>query len=1007
MGKEHFLKSVCTLVVASLALSTYAQQTNETLALTTPGTLKELVSDLETTSIDTLRVKGGLNAADLTTLREAVGVLRTVAVLDLREVQLIAGDEPYNVIQKSSSVMGDVYVYQYFISDSCYYEFKEEWNPLGGSTAMSHCYYGNDMAAAFADCPAYSHVLLPAALPRIGMKMFSRCTKTTLVQAPEGITSVEDEAFYYSSVVNVNLPSSVTRIGNHAFVQSKIESVGPACAPQSVGERAFYYCTSFQGINLQHLTDLGMYAFYHTLLQGELDLSSLDTIPMYAFGYLKNGEIPAIKFSPNLKVIEQSAFASSSNITASIILPMGLESIGESAFSGCSQISAVDLPSSLKMLGERAFSGTAWHNSLKGENGIVYAGTIALAYDNNTGNNQDVLVFKEGTTMIAGGFLSNNRNGKSAVTFPSTLKYIGDKAFYSCENLQIGNLPESLTYIGNSAFSCCYKLNIDKLPDSLTYIGDNAFAQNKDMAEYMGPSNLTFSSLPESVKHIGESAFANCTSFMEMTLHEGLETMGKDCFHGCSNIWLVKLNSRNLQSAERAFDSEALTRIVVGPEVKRIPDNMFEDTKNLEKLTFTDCENSQLTYIGNEAFGYQSFKCEALPPRLEHIGDEVFNNNQEVAFQSVPQTLRYIGDRAFNSPNIKGHVELPVVEYLGYGAFAKSAVQSVSITSSNPYNIGQGAFEDCDSLRTVYIANDIQQPYIAGDRYTTYMFQNCDSLSKVVFGSNVSKLPCYFMCNCPNVTELIFEDIENSKIDRLPKNFIQSCPSLNIDKFPPAIRVVETSAFSGSRGPAVLDLSLVDSLGEHAFYGCTGIQTLILPSHDLHLEGSNTYENEGFYKCEDIKEIWINGNFIGNSMDLFAYCRSLTTVHISKNVEQLLTSMTDLFSGCSNLSEIYCHATIPPVAGKYLGGLNKNLTIYVPAESVDAYMATEPWSRYTIKALPDDTDGIGGVDNGETAIVAIHDMNGTEYAKDADALPAGVYIITYSNGENKKVMIRK
>jgi len=60
------------------------------------------------------------------------------------------------------------------------------------------------------------------------------------------------------------------------------------------------------------------------------------------------------------------------------------------------------------------------------------------------------------------------------------------------------------------------------------------------------------------------------------------------------------------------------------------------------------------------------------------------------------------------------------------------------------------------------------------------------------------------------------------------------------------------------------------------------------------------------------------------------------------------------FSACSGLRHVYCHAVNPPSGGytPFYDTPISSATLHVPAESLDAYKAARPWSRFgTIVAL--------------------------------------------------------
>ena len=77
------------------------------------------------------------------------------------------------------------------------------------------------------------------------------------------------------------------------------------------------------------------------------------------------------------------------------------------------------------------------------------------------------IIFREGVDSV----LEDARTGiKSlrSVSFPSTMKYIGKKAFYNCKNLTNIILPESIEEICDQAFyGCAYSPDTLILPDSL------------------------------------------------------------------------------------------------------------------------------------------------------------------------------------------------------------------------------------------------------------------------------------------------------------------------------------------------------------------------------------------------------------------------------------------------------------------------------------------------------------------------------------------------------------
>ena len=116
------------------------------------------------------------------------------------------------------------------------------------------------------------------------------------------------------------------------------------------------------------------------------------------------------------------------------------------------------------------------------------------------------------------------------VTFPSTLKSIGDFAFKNA-NFKELILPEGLEYIGNRAFLWCNKLEYVKLPSTLKYIGANAFGLEEG-SEGRSKNVLKEIEIPKSVEFIDCYAFGY-RYHTDIILQEGLDTSG---FHEEWNV---------------------------------------------------------------------------------------------------------------------------------------------------------------------------------------------------------------------------------------------------------------------------------------------------------------------------------------------------------------------------------------------------------------------------------------------------------------------------------------
>ncbi|MBQ6907258.1 MAG: leucine-rich repeat protein, partial [Clostridia bacterium] len=98
--------------------------------------------------------------------------------------------------------------------------------------------------------------------------------------------------------------------------------------------------------------------------------------------------------------------------------------------------------------------------------------------------------------------------GKSGnYIIPSSVKEIGECAFYSCERLTSITIPEGVTSIGCEAFSYCTSLKTINIPVGMEYIESATFA---------GCFDLQSITIPDSVFYIYEHAFSDCESLSEV-----------------------------------------------------------------------------------------------------------------------------------------------------------------------------------------------------------------------------------------------------------------------------------------------------------------------------------------------------------------------------------------------------------------------------------------------------------------------------------------------------------
>ena len=239
---------------------------------------------------------------------------------------------------------------------------------------------------------------------------------------------------------------------------------------------------------------------------------------------IENGIIPEDAFWHQKEQLDPSWEFINTIHLRRIILPDGVKRIEEMAFSYCINLEEVNIPSSLQYLGTYAFSDCV---NLK----------------------TDPLVFSEGFERFGNLVFQNCRSLTGEVVLPSTIKEIGDGAFF-CSKISSINLPEGLEKIGDAAFYAC-RLKEVWIPNSCqTIAGTNTFQQNYPLKKIHLPEglgripscfandcwNLQEVNIPSTVKSIDRAAFEQCKSLKKINLPDGLETIEREAFYHCDSL---------------------------------------------------------------------------------------------------------------------------------------------------------------------------------------------------------------------------------------------------------------------------------------------------------------------------------------------------------------------------------------------------------------------------------------------------------------------------------------
>lgn len=159
------------------------------------------------------------------------------------------------------------------------------------------------------------------------------------------------------------------------------------------------------------------------------------------------------------------------------------------------------------------------------------------------------------------------------------------------------------------------------------------------------------------------------------------------------------------------------------------------------------------------------------------------------------------------------------------------------------------------------------------------------------------------------------------------------------------------------------------------FYGCSGLTSVTIGS------GVTSIGSSAFYGCSGLTSITIPESVTSIGELAFSGCSGLTSVTIGSGV----TSIGKwAFCWCSGLTSVTCLAENVPSTGSdtFSGVPQSEVTLYVPASSLDAYKNAEQWKDFgTI--LPIDPSAVNTVQGSGLTVQdgEIYDLNGRRLSK--------------------------
>jgi hypothetical protein len=649
--------------------------------------------------------------------------------------------------------------------------------------------------------------------------------------------------------------------GTARVVKAEIEDPYDVAIPETVkiGRRSFT------------VTAIGDRVFYHhsvyysmSIVDGLKSITIPKTITTIGQEAFYECFLSEVVIPEGVKIIGKNAFKNCSYLTK-IDLPSTLTSIGDGAFKYCSRLEAVvirnpkpfaisdeELPSKSTLYvpfgTKSAYAATeGWMNFPKIEEGEVKEGQLGdLMYRYATGPKTATVIagdYDQITNVVIPEQVEFNgvkynvtaisfkaffeKHKISTISLPTTLKTIGDYAFYwSGYSMNEIVIPEGVQEIGNYAFYNCYVNKID-LPSTLTSIGRGAFTGSPEFIIVRNPEPITISNEELPLKGTLYVPFGSKEAYAAAD--------GWKLFPIIEEGDLLEGQQGDLTYR---YATGPKTATVIASDIGQMTDVVIPEQVEFDNVKYT------VTAIDKRAFSGNSVKTVIMPKTIMSIGYSAFSSCTNLTKIDLPYGITRIGDEAFRNC---------------------SRLEAVIIHSPEPFAIGDEVFsvdrwnnveqlwERVPTITTLYVPFGSKADYAATDGWKVFNTieegevlegQDGDLMYRYATGSKTATV---IASDYKQLTDVVIPEQVEFKGVKYTVNTIASYAFSNTFikavTMPKTLKIIGTHAFFNCISLRNIDLpSTITRIGDYAFYGDYSLATVTIRKPDPFTIGDNVFQ---------------------------------------------------------------------------------------------------------------------------------------------------------------------
>ena len=289
-----------------------------------------------------------------------------------------------------------------------------------------------------------------------------------------------------------------------------------------------------------------------------------------------------------------------------------------------------------------------------------------------------------------------------------------------------------------SGFCSCYELQEVSLPEGLISIGKLTFMDCQKLQEIR---------LPKSLKTLGEGTFASCFALTEIEFPEGLETIGDGVLYHCLSLTSVVIPASVTEMGDRPFSGDwALKTVEIKGNVPRLSNRSFHECDALQEVLITGSVGT----IGEDAFmDLDSLERVQIASGLKTIGKRAFRLCDNLTTVSLPDGVTSIGEEAFKDCGSLTTINLPdSITTIGANAFNGTKLTGPLNIPSSLVSLGDNAFHGCGGITGTLLFPG------ALENISTNVFAGCSGIEEIILPRGVLTIGAGAFNNCSGVQRL-------------------------------------------------------------------------------------------------------------------------------------------------------------------------------------------------------------------------------------------------------------